>query len=102
MIAWVPVQGARRATELDARLDTSLGAILDSMLDAGHTVIFDAISWAYMGTVRGVKMPLKKPAYSRDQSGPCSPKWTDIGALRAIGDLIVVLRTALVINIDAR
>jgi len=33
MIAWVLVQGARRAIELDARLDTSLG----------HYVIFDAI-----------------------------------------------------------
>jgi len=43
---WALVQGARRATELDARLDTSLGAIyaiLYSMLDAGHYVIFDAL-----------------------------------------------------------
>ena len=32
-IAWALVQGARRATELDARLDTSLGAILYSMPD---------------------------------------------------------------------
>ena len=43
VIAWVLIQGARRATELDARLDTSLGAILYSMLDAGHYVIFDAL-----------------------------------------------------------
>jgi len=42
-IAWVLVQGAKRATELDARLDTSLGTILYSMLDAGYYVIFDAI-----------------------------------------------------------
>jgi len=28
---------------LDARLDTSLGALLYSMLDTGHYVIFDAI-----------------------------------------------------------
>jgi len=42
-IACALVQGARRATELDARLDTSLGAILYSMLDAGHYVIFGAI-----------------------------------------------------------
>jgi len=43
VVAWAPVQGARRATESNARLDTSLGAILDSMLDAGHYVIFGAI-----------------------------------------------------------
>jgi len=42
-IAWAPAQGARRASELDARLDTSLSTILYSMLDAGHYVIFDAI-----------------------------------------------------------
>jgi len=42
-IPWALVQGARRATGLDARLDTSLGAMLYSMLDAGHYVIFDAI-----------------------------------------------------------
>jgi len=85
-IAWAPVQGARRATELDARLDTSLGAILDFVLDVGHSVIFGAILDAVfnpglvdvklncvlkliMGKYRyceGVKMPLKKPAYSRD------------------------------------
>jgi len=40
-------------------------------------------------------MPLKKPAYSRDQSDPCSPKWTDIGALRAIGNLLMVAKDAL-------
>jgi len=43
VIAWTLVQGTRRATELGARLDTSLGTILDSMLDAGQYVIFDAI-----------------------------------------------------------
>jgi len=40
-------------------------------------------------------MLLNNPAYSRDQSNPCSPKWTDIGALRAIGDLLVVAEDAL-------
>ena len=40
---WTLVQGARRATELGAGLDTSLGAILYSMLDAGHYVIFDTL-----------------------------------------------------------
>jgi len=43
VIVWVLIQGTRRATELDARLDTSLGAILYSMLDAGHYVIFDPL-----------------------------------------------------------
>jgi len=40
-------------------------------------------------------MPLKKPAYSCDQSDPCSPKWTDIGALRTIGNLLVMAKDAL-------
>ena len=80
---------------MDARLDTSLGAILYSMLDAGHYDILDTIFDAVFnpgleiegfraarldvklnsvlrlimgiyGYCNGVKMPLKKPAYSRD------------------------------------
>jgi len=47
------------------------------------------------GYCEGAKMPLKKPAYSRDQSDPCSPKWMDIGALGAIGGLLVVTEDAL-------
>jgi len=43
----------------------------------------------------GVEMSLKKLAYSRDQNDPCSPKWTDIGALRAIGGLLIVAEDAL-------
>ena len=49
---WALVQGARRATELDAKLDTSLGAIyaiLYSMLDAGHYVIFDEMLFSTLG-----------------------------------------------------
>jgi len=66
---------------------------LDVKLNSVFRLIMDI-----HGYCEGVKMPLKKPAYSCDQSDPCSPKWTDIEALRAlsaIGDLLVVAKDAL-------